>query len=171
MHAGTLLTPTELAARWRELSADPKSPDFFELNEYGELILSPSPTNKHEVIAFRVATALEQHLGPQASTAVSVSTTGRGVRRPDACWMPTDRWKAALYADPLPFAPDICVEVLSRKNTPAEISMKAAAYLDSGAKEVVVVGTDGEVRYFGPDGQREISTFGLHISLPRELFQ
>ena len=171
MHADTLLTPGELAARWRELAADPESPDFFELNEYGELILSPSPTNKHEVIAFKVASALEQQLGPQASTAVSVSTATRGVRRPDACWMPAERWKTAQYADPLPFAPDICVEVLSKKNTRAEISMKTAAYLDSGAREVVIVGTGGEVQYFGPEGKREKSAFGLDISLPAELFQ
>ena len=170
MHAETLLTPEELAVRWHELSADPDSPDFFELNEYGELILSPSPTNKHEMIAFKLASALEQQLGPQASTAVSVSTRARGVRRPDACWMPQEKWKTTQYADPLPFAPDICAEVLSRRNTQAEISMKTAAYLDSGAREVVIVGIRGEVDYFGPEGKRDASAFGLHINLPPELF-
>jgi Uma2 family endonuclease len=171
MQADTLLTPAELATRWRELCADPTSPDLFELNEYGELILSPSPTNKHELVAFKVATALEQQLGPQASTAISVSTATRGIRRPDACWMPAERWRTAQYADPLPFAPDICVEVLSKKNTQAEISMKTSAYLDSGAKEVIIVGTGGEVQYFGPEGKRERSTFGVRIDLPSELFQ
>jgi Uma2 family endonuclease len=171
VHATIALLPEELATRWRELAADPESPDRFELNEYGELILSPAPTNRHELIAFKVATALEQQLGAQASTAVSVSTGSRGVRRPDACWMPAERWKAAQYADPLPFAPDICVEVLSRKNTRAEIAMKTAAYLESGAKEVVIVGTGGEIHYFGPEGERASSTFGLSINLPVELFE
>lgn len=171
MHTETLLTPGELAARWREVNADPESPDHFEINEYGELILSPSPTNKHELIAFKVAVALEQHLGPQASTAVSVSTSARGIRRPDASWMPAERWAAAQYADPLPFAPDICVEVLSGKNTRAEISMKTAAYLDSGAREVVIVGIKGDVRYFGSNGERQQSAFGIRLSLPAELFQ
>jgi Uma2 family endonuclease len=171
VQADTLLTPDELAARWRELATDPESPDFFELNEYGGPILSPSSTNKQELIAFKVATALEQHLGPQASIAVSVCTTTRGVRRPDACWMPAERWKTALYADPLPFAPDICVEVLSKRNTQAEISMKTAAYLDSGAKEVIIIGTGGEVTHFGPEGRREQSAVGVGIDLLVELFQ
>jgi Uma2 family endonuclease len=171
VHADTLLTQGELAARWRELCADPDSPDFFELNEYGELILSPSPSNKHELVAFKVAAALEQQLGPQASTAISVFTKGRGVRRPDACWMPLERWRAAQYADPLPVVPDICVEVLSRKNTQAEIAMKTAAYLESGAQEVITIGTNGDVRYFGPEGQREVSALGVRIALPPELFE
>ena len=170
MHADTLLTQGELAARWRELCADPDSPDFFELNEYGELILSPSPSNKHEVVAFKVAAALEQQLGPQASTAISVSTKARGVRRPDACWMPLERWRAIQYADPLPFVPDVCVEVLSKKNTQAEMAMKTAAYLDGGAKEVILIGTGGDVRFFGPEGERQASAFGIELALPPELF-
>jgi Uma2 family endonuclease len=170
MRADTLLTPGELAARWREISADPESPDYFELNEYGELILSPSPTNKHELIAFKVAAALEQQLGPQASTAVSVFTMSRGVRRQDACWMPVERWRAAQYADPLPFAPDICVDVLSRKNRQAEVGMKTSAYLASGAREVIIVGTAGDIQFHGPEGERSASAFGVRIELPAELF-
>lgn len=158
-----------LAARWRELAGDPGSPDFFELNEHGELILSPSPSNKHELLAFRVAQALEQQLGPAAATAISV-LTDHGVRRPDAVWMPPERWSASRYESPLPFAPDICVEVLSPGNTEAEVQMKIAAYLGSGAREVVVVGLKGEIRFFGPDGVRE-SAYGLQLALPQALFQ
>src|SRR5262245_11934301 len=113
------LSPDELAARWRTLAAEPDMPDEFELNEYGEIIMSPTPTNKHERIAFKVAQALERHLGPEATTAISVATD-RGIRRPDATWMPAARWAENRDADPLPFAPDICVEVLSPRNTRAE---------------------------------------------------
>jgi hypothetical protein len=120
-----------LAARWRELASDPCSPDFFELNEYGEVILSPSPSNKHELLAFRVAQALEQQLGPAAATAISV-LTDHGVRRPDAVWMPAERWSASGYESPLPFSPAICVEVSSPGNTEAEVQMRIAAYLGSG---------------------------------------
>jgi Uma2 family endonuclease len=164
----THLDMQALAARWRELAADPSSPDFFELNEYGEVILSPSPSNKHELIAFRIARALEQQLGPEAATAISV-LTDRGVRRPDAVWMPPGRWAASRYESPLPFAPDICVEVLSPGNTEAQMQMKVGAYLRSGAHEVVVVGLRGEVRFFGADDVRE-SAYSLTLALPPELF-
>lgn len=157
-----------LAARWRELASDPCSPDFFELNEYGEVILSPSPGNKHELLAFRVAQALEQQLGPAAATAISV-LTDHGVRRPDAVWMPAERWSASGYESPLPFSPAICVEVLSPGNTEAEVQMRIAAYLGSGAREVVVVGLKGEIRFFGLEGVRE-SVYGLQLALPQELF-
>jgi hypothetical protein len=54
----------------------------------------------------------EIRLSPDESVA-----TDRGVKRPDACWMPAARWSESGYADPLPFVPDICVEVLSPGNT------------------------------------------------------
>ena len=59
MYADLLLSQEELAARWRALAADPDSPEFYELNEFGEIILSPSPSNKHELIAFEIAKALK----------------------------------------------------------------------------------------------------------------
>lgn len=169
MHAELLLTPEEITARWRELAADPQAPEFYELNEFGEIILSPSPSNKHELIAFEIAKALEAKLGRRGSAAVSV-LTDRGVKRPDATWMPADRWQASGYADPLPFAPDICVEVMSPGNTQPEIQMKVGAYLCAGAQEVIVVGLDAMISFFGPKGLRAQSAFGLQLTLPPDLF-
>lgn len=171
MHAETLLSQQELAQRWRELVADPNTPEFVELSEFGELILSPTPTNRHERVAFRVARALEQQLGAEASTAVSVQTKTRGVRRPDAVWMPPEKWDTAGDADPLPLVPDICVEVLSPSNTRAQVAMKTAAYLDGGANEVITVGLQGEVRFFGPEGERHVSVYGLRFDTIDELFK
>ena len=158
-----------LAARWQALIVDESSPEFFELNQYGELILSPAPANRHEVVASEVMMALQTQLGRQASAAVSIHTD-RGIRRPDAVWMPLARWVEAQFADPLPFAPDICVEVLSPSNSNAEITMKIGAYLRAGAKEVIVIGTDGTIQFWSGEGRRQTSAFNLVLALPAELF-
>jgi Uma2 family endonuclease len=159
----------ELLRRWQELADDPDSPDRYELNELGELILAPKPTNKHQRAAFAVARGLEAQLGPEAATEIAVFTD-RGIRVPDVVWMPAARWKGREDESPLSFVPDVCVEVLSPGNSRAEIRMKIGAYLRGGAREVVVAGRKGEVEYFGPEGKREASALGLKLELPAELF-
>ncbi len=169
MHAESALRREELIERWNELAADPESPDRYELNELGELILSPKPTNDHQRVAQAVVRALEARLGPEAGTEISV-LTDRGIRVPDAVWMPATRWREVKGKTPFPFVPDVCVEALSPSNSRAEITMKIGAYLRGGAREVIVVGLKGEIEYFGAEGKRETSALGLRLELPPELF-
>jgi len=169
MHADPAVRREELIRRWSALGADPESPDHYELNEFGETIMSPRPTNRHQVIAQAVAALLTTQLGPQAHVEISVYTD-RGIRVPDVVWMKPERWAQSGVQTPLPFVPDICVEVLSPGNTREEIAMKASAYLRGGATEVVLVGLKGEIEFFGAAGKRGQSAFGLALDLPPELF-
>jgi Uma2 family endonuclease len=167
MQADPAVRREELIRRWNELAADPESPDYFELNEFGELIMSPKPTTGHQRVASAVARRLEAKLGGEAVTEVSV-LTDRGVRVPDVVWMPAERWNERKGQSPLQTVPDVCVEVLSPGNTREEIAMKAAAYLRGGAREAIVVGLKGEVEFFGPEGKRESTA--LVLELPGDLF-
>jgi Uma2 family endonuclease len=169
MHAEIALDRDELLRRWKELGEDPESPDRYELTEFGELVLSPKPTNDHQRVAFAVARSLEARLGPEAGIEISVFTD-RGIRVPDVVWMPAARWREVKGKSPFPFVPDVCVEVLSPGNSRAEIMMKTGAYLRGGAREVIVVGRKGEVEYFGAEGKREASALGMLLELPAELF-
>jgi Uma2 family endonuclease len=169
MHAEPAVRREELIRRWNELAADAESPDYFELNEFGELIMSPKPTTGHQRVASAVGRTLESQLGGEAVTEVSV-LTDRGVRVPDVVWMTSMRWRECKGQTPLQVVPDVCVEVLSPSNTREEITMKVGAYLRGGAREVIVVGLKGEVELFGPDGKRESSAFGISLALPAELF-
>jgi Uma2 family endonuclease len=63
-------------------------------------------------------------------------------------------------------APGICVEVASPGNAEKWLLEKAAAYLAAGATEVVIVELDGRIRFFGKDGERPNSAFGLRLTLP-----
>jgi Uma2 family endonuclease len=169
MHTEIALEREELLRRWHELAQDPDSPDRYELNELGELILSPKPTNDHQRVELAVVRVLEARLGPEAGIEISVYTD-RGIRVPDVVWMPAARWREVKGKSPFPFVPDVCVEVLSPGNSRAEITMKIGAYLRGSAREVIVVGRKGEVEYFGAEGRREASALGIRLELPAELF-
>lgn len=159
----------ELVRRWRALAADPDSPDYFELDQFGDLILSPRPATGHQRVASAIVRLLTSQLGGEAVGEASV-LTDRGIRVPDVVWMPAERWAASKGQSPLESVPEVCVEVLSPGNTRQHVEMKIGAYLRGGAREVIVVGLKGEIEIFGPRGKRETSALGIALALPPELF-
>ena len=58
--------------------------------------------------------------------------------------------------DPPTLAPEICVEVMSPRNSMAEMQEKRALYLEAGAEEVWIVEEDGTVRFYA-DEERDTS--------------
>jgi Uma2 family endonuclease len=159
----------ELVRRWNERPYVEDDPNWYELNEFGEWVVSPRATTGHQHVAAVVAFQLTAQLGERAVIEVSVYTD-RGIRVPDVAWMPAIRWLEAKDQSPLPFVPDVCVEVVSPSNTRREILMKVGAYLRGGAREAIVVGLKGEVEFFGPGGKLETSALGIRLELPAELF-
>ena len=156
------LSRSEAAARWLELAPVMPEDGRPEMDQYGELILAPRPTNRHQVIATEAAYQLHAQLGGTAAVCIALNTR-IGVRVPDVCWAATVE---KMLEDPAPRAPEICVEVASPGNTQKWLLEKAAAYLDAGAREVIVIELDGRIRYFDAAGERADSAFGLHLSLP-----
>jgi Uma2 family endonuclease len=169
MQIESVLDRDTLVRRWQELATDPDSPDYYEVNEFGEVIMSPRPTNDHQRVVTAVTLALNQQLGPEAVQEVSVMTD-RGIRVPDVTWMKPEQWVQVKGKTPLPLVPDVCVEVLSRGNTAEEVTMKTNAYLRGGAREVIVIGLRGEIEFFGSEGQRVASALGINLILARDLF-
>jgi Uma2 family endonuclease len=159
----------ELVRRWNERPYVEDDPNWYELNEFGEWIVTPRPSHGHQAVAGEILVQLVRQLGPRATMEVFVYTD-RGIRVPDVVWMPAARWLEAKGQDPLAFVPDVCVEVVSPSNTRREIMMKVDAYLRGGAREAIVVGLKGEVEYFGSGGKLEVSALGIRLELPAELF-
>jgi Uma2 family endonuclease len=155
-----LLDDTQLRMRWRELLGQPGLPDLFELDQYGELIEMNPPKTPHQRIVNALQIQIAAALGGEALPGVGVLTS-IGVRIPDVVWQA--RWN---NDDPVSPAPTVCVEVLSPDNTRREIAEKTAAYLEAGAGEVIIVETSGRIRYFGAEGERDISALGLVLTLP-----
>src|SRR4029077_17663861 len=85
-------------------------------------------------------------------------STADGVKAVDLVWL--DRRRPELLERPLVLTPpaEICVEILSPSNTPAEIDEKRALYFDAGAAEVWICNLDGSMSFFsGVDHQQSTS--------------
>jgi Uma2 family endonuclease len=154
------LAQDELARRWKSLLEDPAAPDRCELNEYGDLIVMNPPSKPHQRIVMALARQLVEQIGGEALPGIGVLTR-IGVRLPDLCWAPS-----LGFGEPTSPAPDICIEVQSESNTRQELDAKLAAYLDAGAREVVLVELTGRIRYFTAQGEQPASSLGVHLSLP-----
>lgn len=160
---GNVTAPEVLARRWLEIIADPALRDLpykIELNAWGKIEMSPA-SNAHARLQLWIGTELRRLL-PQGEGFTEASVlTEIGVRVPDVAWASREFMATHGVETPFPRAPEICVEVLSPSNTEDEIEEKTRAYLAAGAQEVWTVGEDGTVRFFGPNGPRSRSSFGV----------
>jgi Uma2 family endonuclease len=158
-----------LIARWTELINDPALQDLpykIELDAEGTIKLSPAD-NWHGLLQARLAKTLGIAL-PNGEVITECSVlTEIGIRVPDLVWASPEFLSAQGDATPFTRAPEICVEVRSRWNTKKEIDEKVRAYLAAGAREAWVVGEQGDTRYFGPEGKRASSEFGVTVDLPK----
>lgn len=155
-----VLLPEQLAARWRQLQRESGGPDFCEIDAYGDVIEMNPPAKPHQRIVRSLMAQIEEQLGGEALPGIGV-VTSIGVRVPDVCWQP-----CPTDDDPAQPAPDICVEVRSPDNTRAELDAKIAAYLQAGCREAILVELTGRIRFFGAEGERAASAFGLRLQVP-----
>ncbi len=169
MDTTTLVSPEALTQWWAELAQDEQSPDYYELTEYGELVLSPRVETSHQRICSSLVRQLSQQLGEEAVQEVAVLTTTAGIRVPDVVWIPQARWNQ-LPGNAVLQAPELVVEVLSPGNRKPEMNHKIQGYLQSGVQEVIVVGLTGGLEYIRQDGVHAMSMFNLKLSLPLHLF-
>ena len=171
MVTNTLVSPEALAQMWKDLARDDQSPDHYELTEHGELVLSPKPTNRHQWICGEITFQLRTQLGGKASLEVAVQTKTAGIRVPDVVWVPDTMWQDNIaHQEPL-IAPPLVVEVLSPGNRQPEMNHKIQGYLNSGVKEVMVIGLTGAIDYYRQDGVHPTSIYNLSLSLSSHLFQ
>ena len=85
-------------------------------------------------------------------------------------WISEERWsRIPTDADASPVAPEICVEVLSKSNSPAEIDEKRRLHFEHGALEVWTCDVNGDMRFYTPDGEQSysdlVSNFPKHVDL------
>jgi Uma2 family endonuclease len=66
-------------------------------------------------------------------------------------------------------SPEICVEVLSPRNTQAEITEKMALYFDAGAKEVWLCNENGMMSFFSRATSHLLSASELCPELPKQV--
>jgi Uma2 family endonuclease len=125
--------------RWTEILANPEFTKFegrIETDRHGQVIMSPPPAFSHGGYQFEIGYLLRTLLpGGRTVTECPISTAD-GVRVADVAWISHGRLAAIGEKVCLTKAPEICVEILSPKNTHPEIAEKKALYFAAGAREV-----------------------------------
>jgi Uma2 family endonuclease len=159
------LSRAELRRRWDQLADDPlvaAIPFKVELNEKGVIEVSP-PTTQHASLQFSVAYELRRQR-PEGKTFTECPVeTEIGMRMPDVVWASAEFIESHGDEKQFRVAPDLCVEVLSPRNTRAEMAEKRAAYLAAGAKEVWIVGENGVAEIYTTAGRVSASTLGFQL--------
>ena len=161
MSTKTLMTVEQFA------EMETEDTENYELVE-GELIPLSSPTPRHSKIRRRVERLVEIYFerNPigEAYDEVDCRLTGNTVRRPDLSIFLNGERLQQLDRDkiPVPFAPDIAVEVLSPSERAMDVRRKVRDYLRAGSKEVWLLDhANGEVLVHSSVGIRVLQ--GLDV--------
>ena len=138
-------------ARWNEILRDKELADLphrIETDRHGHILMSPPPAPKQGKKQFRMGSLLEKHL-PQGTGIVECPiSTADGVRAADVAWLAPNRAAEADSIIPLVHAPEICIEIISPRNTTGEIKDKKALYFGAGAKEVWICRENGKLQFY-----------------------
>ncbi len=144
---------------WEAVCDDPHLRDLpfkIELNQYNQIVMSPASAF-HSRYQGEIMYLLQRLLkGGKAIPELAVMT-GDNIKVPDVVWASKKTLKAHGEEYSWSSAPEICVEMMSPRNTRAETREKSALYLESGAQEVWVCGLDGTMSFFSSEGRLERS--------------
>ncbi|WP_236721061.1 Uma2 family endonuclease [Paraburkholderia phytofirmans] len=162
-----------LIMMWQRLTVKPDVVQWYpyELNECGEIVANACPSARRQIVLTDVYVQLNERLGHLAAMSVAVTTLCFGIMVPDVVWMLPEKWEDFDRDDPVPFVPDLCVEVLLDSERQQNIAHRVHAYLEGGAREVIVVGPDGKVEFWGAEGLRQTSMFEVVLSLDSGYFE
>jgi Uma2 family endonuclease len=111
----------------------------YELSE-GELIVTPPPDYFHNRMRDRfnrlLAFVETQNLGSVVSE-MDFELIGEVVRRPDVAFISTARLRGIdLDRVPLPVAPDLVIEIVSKNDRAGDLLLKVSQYLAAGTRAV-----------------------------------
>ena len=134
MATKTLLTVEDYAA------LDEPAGVRYELSE-GELIVTPSANYYHNKTRDEFNSQLWAFVKSRKLGIVTSETdmklVGETVRRPDVAFITADRLRGIdLEKVPIPMAPDLVIEIVSKNDRADDLLLKVAQYLAAGTKAV-----------------------------------
>jgi Uma2 family endonuclease len=112
----------------------------YELSN-GELIVTPSASHFHNKICDRLTVHFYAFPGLEKLGEVTSETdlklVGDVVRRPDVAFICKERLEGVdLDQSPLPVAPDLVIEIVSKNDRADDLILKVSQYLQAGARAV-----------------------------------
>jgi Uma2 family endonuclease len=112
----------------------------YELSE-GELIVTPSANYFHnktrDRLNSRLQTFLDSHPLGEVISEMDMTLGGDVVRRPDVAFIRKGRLEGIdLERVPLPIAPDLAIEIVSKNDRADDLNLKVSQYLQAGVQAV-----------------------------------
>ena len=144
----------------------------------GEMILAPSPTNRHQTIAVNLVMELNQfirqrNLGRLWFAPLDVVLSDHDVAQPDILFVSNERSSIITDAN-IQGAPDLVVEILSPGTVDFDRGYKLALYGRHGVREYWLVDPDSEtveVLTLGDEGLAPTVTYGRGEKLVSPLLE
>ena len=162
-----------ITTAWQRVLEDPhlrNLPYKVETTETGQIILSPHKP-RHSLQQGRIMRLILSHEQEPGEPAVEFAVeTRKGVKVPDVVWISKERLDALSDdAEASPFAPEICVEVLSSANTDAEMEEKRRLYFEGGAREVWLCDETGAMTFYVSGEERPVAQSRLVPGFPSNI--
>jgi Uma2 family endonuclease len=159
--------------RWTELLSDAELARFegrVETDRHGNIVMSPPAAPLHARYQSRIMALLQSLLPHGEALPDCPVSTADGVKAPDVVWASAESLRASANRSCFPAAPEICVEVLSPRNTSAEMREKRNLYLNAGAKEVWICDQSGRMSFYDASANKMkfsviCPKFPLHMKL------
>lgn len=140
---------------WQEVCEDSSLqnlPFKIELNEWGNIIMSPA-SNRRGKIQMAVGLALaKMNVDGEVISECSIETH-KGVKVADVAWASNSFIKRHDFGTPYQISPEIVVEIISPSNSSTEITEKVDLYLAKGAKEAWLCDENGRLSYHSYEGE------------------
>lgn len=131
----------------------------YELSD-GELIVTPSSSHFHNSIRDELTSRLRSFLKRQklgeVSSETDVTLVGEVVRRPDVAFFQAHRLDG-IDSDqsPLPVAPDLAIEIVSKHDRADDLLVKVSQYLEAGTLAVWLLYPSTRLAYRYIPGKRQ----------------
>jgi len=136
--------------RWQEVHNDSRwanHPYRIETDGFGRIVMTPPAGGAHSGRQENILLKLKEHLGGRALPECPISTVD-GVRAADIGWYSLDRYASVRGQLAFETAPEICVEILSPRNTSEEMQTKRRLYFEAGALECWQCDLEGRMSYY-----------------------
>jgi Uma2 family endonuclease len=153
MATKTLLTVEQYAA------LDEPEGLRYELSE-GELIVTPSASAFHNDLRdefnSRMRNFVKAHKLGRVLSETDLKLVGEVVRRPDVAFIQAPRLEGIdVDQSPLPVAPDLAIEIVSKNDRADDLLLKVSQYLQAGAKAVWLLYPKSRLAYRYVPGKLE----------------
>ena len=147
--------------RWSEVLEEHSLHDLqyrIETNRDGQIVMNPA-SNRHSLIQGSIVGMLYTMRASGRVLSECAVETAEGVKIADASWASVEFLKTHRKRITYAVAPELCVEVQSPSNTMQELLGKKALYFQRGAREVWICDSNGDLTFYGAQGEIERSEF------------